>query len=422
MHASRFAILAVAIATPGLFAADWDRFRGPDGLGAAADTALPVSIGPKEILWKTPIPGRGNSSPIVSKGKVFLQTSAADNSKRSLVCVDAASGKTEWSKDVNGGPPNQKVHDKNSMASSTPAADGERVYAVFWDGRRISLTAWDYAGKPLWSKDLGSFKSQHGPGLSPMVVGDRVILNVDQDDLAEVEAFDPKTGDLIWKKSRTAYRASYTTPFALHRDGKDELIVSSTAGVTSYDPKDGTAIWNWTWVWKSAKGGPGGALRQVGGPIYHDGLIFCISGDGGGDRHMVAIKPGTNGDVTDSALVWEKKKGTAYVPMVVANGPYLYWIADKENRAICAEARTGKVIWDERLPGSKPVSASPVLAGGKVYSVSEDGRVYVFEAKPKFNLLGESELKEDVFASPAVANGHLFIRGASHLFCIGTKN
>jgi outer membrane protein assembly factor BamB len=429
MHAPRLAFLAAALAAPGLSAADWDRFRGPDGLGTAPDTDLPVNIGPNEILWKTPIPGRGNSSPIVSRGKVFLQTSTDDNRRRALVCVDAATGKVEWSKDVKGGPPSHRIHDKNSMASSTPAADGERVYAVFWDGKNISLTGWDYAGNQLWAKELGTFKSQHGPGLSPMVVDNRVILNVDQDDLAEVQAFDPKSGELVWKKSRTAYRACYTTPFVLHRDGKSEVIVSSTAGVTAYDPKDGAVNWNWTWVWKPAadapkgkgKGGPGGPLRQVGGPIFHDGLIFCISGDGGGDRHMVAIKPGTTGDVTDSALLWEKKKGTAYVPMVLASGPYLFWIADKENKAICAEAKTGKVMWEERLPGSKSVSASPVLVNGKVYSVNEDGRIAVFAAEPKFHLLAEAALKEDVFASPAVADGRLYVRGANHLFCIGTK-
>ena len=135
----------------------------------------------------------------------------------------------------------------------------------------------------LDARTWAAFKSQHGPGLSPIVVDDRVILNVDQDDLAEVQAFDPKTGDLVWKKSRTAFRACYTTPFVLDRDGKSEVIVSSTAGVTSYDPKDGAVIWNWTWVWKpngdgpkgKGKGGPGGPLRHVGGPIYHDGMIFA---------------------------------------------------------------------------------------------------------------------------------------------------
>lgn len=421
MHTTRLALLALALTAAGLPAADWARFRGPQGLGTAADADIPVYITAKEVLWKTPLPGKGNSSPIVSRGKVFLQTASADNRKRSLVCVNADTGKIEWVKDVQGGPPSQRIHPKNTTASSTPAADGERVYAVFWDGSRISLTAWDYQGNQLWSKDLGGFKSQHGPGLSPMVVGDRVMLNVDQDGLAEVQAFDGKTGDLVWKKSRTAYRASYSTPFVLERDGKTEVVVSSTAGITSYDPKDGAVNWNWTWEWKNAKGGPGGALRQVGGPVYHDGLIFAYTGDGGGDRDMVAVRPTAGGEAPESAVVWRKTRGTPYVPMVLAKGPYLFWISDKENKAVAAEAKTGKVLWEERLPGSKSVSASPVLIGGKVYSVNEDGRIAVFEAGPKYKLLAESDLNEDVFASPAVANGRLYIRGSKHLFCIGTK-
>jgi outer membrane protein assembly factor BamB len=125
--------------------------------------------------------------------------------------------------------------------------------------------------------------------------------------------------------------------------------------------------------------------------------------------------------VTDSALVWEKKKETSYVPMVLAHGDYVFWVSDKENKAVCAEAKTGKIMWSERLGGSSQVTASPVLIDGNVYSVNESGRVYVFAAKPKFELLAENDLKEAVSASPAVADGRLYIRGATHLFCIGKK-
>lgn len=440
MHTHFHAIAIVACFTPVVTAAEWNRFRGPDGLGTAADKNVPIVFGPtSNVLWKTEIPGQGNSSPIISKGKVFLQTASADKLKRSLVCIDVTTGKIDWSKDVKASAKidwtrptkgtSANTHDLNSHASSTPAADAERIYAVFWDGIRISLTAWDYSGNQLWSRDLGTFKSQHGPGLSPMVVGDRVILNVDQDDLAEVIAFDAKTGDQIWKKSRPAFRASYTTPFILERDGKQEVIVASTAGITAYDPKDGASIWNWTWVWKpdpanppkDKKGGPGGPLRNVGGPIYHNGLIYAISGDGGGDRCMVAIKPGTSGDVTDSALVWDKKKETPYVPMVLARGDYVFWVTDKENLGICAEAKTGNIIWKERLGGTSQVTASPVMIDGKIYAPTLGGRVSVFEASPKYNLLAENDLKEEIAASPAVAEGKLFIRGTKHLFCIGQK-
>ncbi|HKA06053.1 MAG TPA: PQQ-binding-like beta-propeller repeat protein [Gemmataceae bacterium] len=426
MQPRRIALLSLFLAVPTLAAADWDRFRGPNGLGTADDTTIPVSFGPKDALWKTPIPGRGNSSPIVSKGKVFLQTASEDGNKRSLVCLNATNGAMEWSKDLKG----QKgaINKKNSLASSTPAADGERVYAVFWDGNHISLTGWDYTGAQLWSKDLGGYVSQHGPGLSPMVVGDKVVLNIDQDELAEVDAFDAKSGDLVWKKSRRAYRASYTTPFVLERNGKLEVIVASTAGVTSYDPKDGAVIWNWTWVWKedptapkTKNGPPGGALRNVGGPIYHDGLIIAYGGDGGGQRHLVALKAGTSGDVTDSALIWEKKKGTPYVPMVLAKGDYLYWVSDKENKGLCVELKTGKVMWEERLRGAGEVTACPVMIDGKIYSINESGRMTVFEAGPKFNLLADNDLKEDVFASPAVADGRLYIRTSNNLYCFGKK-
>ena len=427
MHLRRLAILALLITTPTLSAADWPRFRGPAGLGTADDKGVPVAFAPENFLWKTPIPGKGNSSPIVSKGKVFLQT--ATESNRSLVCIDAVTGKILWGKAVRGA----KAHtnEKNSLASSTPTADGERVYLVFWDGKNQSLTAWDYDGKQLWDQDLGGFISQHGPGLSPIVVGDKVIVNVDQDGLAEVKAFDAKTGALAWTKSRTAYRASYTTPFVRERDGKTEVIVSSTAGITAYDPKDGAAMWNWTWVWKAdpnapalkgkAKGGPGGPLRHVAGPILHDGLIFAVSGDGGGDRHMVAIKADNSGDVTDTALVWEKKRGTSYVPMVLARGEHLFWVTDKENLAVCVEAKTGKEVWNVRLGGRAAVTASPVMIDGKIYSVCEDGTVYVFAAEKEFDLLAKNELKEAVYASPAIADGRLYIRGTSHLFCIGAK-
>src|SRR5687767_12715608 len=148
MRTRRLALVALALAAPTLAAADWPRFRGPGGLGTAPDKDVPVDFAPSDVRWKTPIPGRGNSSPIVSKGKVFLQSASEDGSKRALVCVDARTGQIDWSREVPGA--FAKTHNKNSLASSTPTADGERVYVVFWDGRRVHLTAWDYAGQSLW--------------------------------------------------------------------------------------------------------------------------------------------------------------------------------------------------------------------------------------------------------------------------------
>ena len=415
LHLYRLSLLALLLATSSLAAADWTRFRGPNGFGISEDKNIPVTFKQENFLWKTELPGKGHSSPVVSKGKIFLQTSTIDGGQRALVCVDAKTGKVEWSKELKG--TKAKIHDLNSLASCTPAADGERVYVVFWDGKKIAFTGWDYSGKLLWTKDLGEYVSQHGPGLSPMVVGDKVILNVDQDGQAEVIAFDGKTGNEIWKKSRTAFRACYTTPFLMpNKEGGESLVVASTAGVSMYDPKDGTSKWNWTWKFTSKM-----PLRNVGGPILHNGMIFAVSGDGGGDRHMVALKVDGSGEISDKNVVWEKKKGTPYVPMLLAHGDYVFWVTDKENVAVCVEAKTGKEVWQERFGRKGQVFASPVLIDGKIYSINENGIVFVFPAGPKVELLAENDLKEPVLASPAVADGRLYIRGEKHLFCIGKK-
>src|SRR5579863_6832642 len=158
---------------PSLAASDWPRFRGPNGTGIASDAAVPVEIGEQHNLkWKVEIPGAGNSSPIVSKQKIFLQTASADGSQRLLLCLDIHNGKTLWSRPAPGG--TAKTHPKNTLASSTATADGVRVYVPFWDGRNLSMSAFDYDGKELWNTDLGPISTQHGAGQSPVVVGDKV--------------------------------------------------------------------------------------------------------------------------------------------------------------------------------------------------------------------------------------------------------
>ncbi|MEZ6140185.1 MAG: PQQ-binding-like beta-propeller repeat protein [Zavarzinella sp.] len=400
-------------------AEDWTRFRGPEGLGAANDQNIPTSLTEKTTLWRVEIPGRGYSSPIISKGKLFTQSAGEKGDKRLMLCYDANNGKQLWSKELTG--KFAKTHAKNSLASSTPTADGERVYAIFWDGAEISLSAWDYEGKQLWSNNLGKFASQHGAGLSPIVAGGKVIVNLDQDGKAELQAYDATSGKLAWSQPRKAYRACYSTPFILKKEKEEELIVASTAGVTSYNIETGSTNWNWTWTWEAKGKGKISALRNVGGPIYHNGLIYAISGDGGGDRHMVAVKSDGSGDVTKSALAWEMKTGTPYVPMPVAKDGMLFWITDKENVAYCADAATGKVHWKERLGGSGQVYTSPILVNGAIYSINENGQVFVFKAAKEFEMIDQSDLKEGVYASPAVANGKLYIRGEKTLICFGKK-
>jgi outer membrane protein assembly factor BamB len=396
-------------------AGDWPRFRGPNGAGIAEDKDVPVKWTAENVLWKTAIPGIGHSSPIVCKGCVFLQSASEDGDKRWLLCLDALKGNILWRRSVAG--QTAHTHQYNSLASSTPAADGERVYAAFWDGRAIHLGAYDFKdGKPLWEHNLGSFKSQHGFGHSPMLVDGKVILANDQDGSSHLLAFDAKSGAKAWQTERKPYRACYSTPILRAKpDGGQELIVASTAGITGYNPVDGKA--NWWYTWKFARA----PLRTVGSPILAGNLLLATSGDGAGDRDVIAVKLGDHGDVSTGNLVWQNRKNYPfpYVPCLLSHGEYLFGVHDK-GIASCHLARSGEEVWSRRLGSG--FTASPILVDGKIYAVSQKGVVYVFAAEAEFKLLAENSIGEAVSSSPAVADNRLFIRGEQHLFCIGKRN
>jgi len=398
--------LALALALSG---ADWPRFRGPNGTGVAAGP-LPA-IDAKAPLWKTALPGRGVSSPIVVGGKVFVQSASDDGAKRQLVCLDAATGAAEWTKELDG--KTAKRHAKNSLASGTPACDGERVYVISWDGAAIGLLAYDVAGKELWSQSLGGFVSQHGPGHSPAVYDGVVYVNVDDDRGAVLKAFDAKTGTAKWVAERKPQRASYSTPFLLERPGKPaEIVLGTTTEVTAYDPAKGTVVWSYPIAWPAGEM----PLRVVGSPVYAGGLVVLYTGDGGGSRYAVGIDP----EGKTPAKVWEVKKGpTPYVPAMLARGDLLFWIADN-GIACCAEAKTGKLLWQERV-SSKEVTASPILVGDEILVIAEPGAVYVLKAGREYELVRRADIGQRVSASPALADGKLYVRGETHLFCFGKK-
>ena len=401
-----------------LSAADWPRFRGPNGTGVAAGPLPPIN--PTAPLWKVEIPGKGAGSPIVVGGKVYLQTAADDGSKRSLLCLGAATGKTEWTAEV----PGQKAptHNLNTMASSTPASDGERIYCVWWDGKAVSVHAYDLAGKELWSQPLGSYQSQHGPGHSPAVYRGKVFVNFDQDGRAEVVALDAKTGAKVWAAPRKpGKQACYSTPSVLEQPGKPAaVVVVSSYAVDSYDPDTGKVNWHYTINWA-----PGATvLRAVGGPVFADGLVIGHFGQGGGkEQYMVAVRTDGTGDVTATARAWEVRHGVPYVPCVLARGDYLFWAYDTGGKLYCAEAKSGKPVWDEQVfkKDKGAVYASPVLVGDRMLVISAAGRVAVLKADKEFNEPTMTDLGEKVSASPAVADGRVYIRGEKHLFCFGPR-
>jgi len=400
---------AIAIAAPAT-AADWPRFRGPNGSGISTENA-PTQFTKDNLAWKTEIPGIGHSSPIIVGKKVFIQTASKDGATRSMICIDADTGKMLWNQNVPGA--TSKIHKKNSLASGTPVSDGTIVAGTFWDGDKVSLAAFDMEGKSLWTAELGGFASQHGPGHSPIIVKGLVIVNFDQDPSAKLVAFDAKTGKEKWSVDREKYRASYSTPIVTERDGKTELIVGTITSIDGYAPETGKVVWSYPIKWASG----GMPLRAVAGPVLSDDYISLAMGDGGGSRYMLTIQPGKDG----AKKIWDAKKDTPYVPNQIAYEGYLYWLHDA-GLAVCADAKTGKVQWSERVIQRGAISSSPILVKDTMLIIAEDGTAVSFKASPKgLEKVGESKVGEAVFSTPAVADGKLFIRGATHLFCYAQK-
>jgi outer membrane protein assembly factor BamB len=223
-------------------------------------------------------------------------------------------------------------------------------------------------------------------------------------------AFDTATGQRVWSKGRKGFRACSATPIIRQLPtGGAELIVTSTAGLTGYNPETGDIHWDWNWKFS------GSPLRTIAGPIIDGDVIVTFSGDGGGSRSAVAVVAGPN-----PKLLWEKRKGTPYVPSPVAYGGHVYWIAD-DGQASCTEIKTGEVKWTERT-GFPAISSSLVLAGDRILAIGENGKAIVFKASPdSFDVLAEMNLGEGTYATPAAANGRLFVRGFEHLYCFAAN-
>lgn len=393
-------------------AADWARFRGPNGTGVSEDRGVPVEFGEQEnLLWKVPVEP-GNSSPIVAKQRIFFQTASADGSERHLRCLSLTDGTELWSHKVSGA--TAQTHPKSSLASCSAVADADRVIMPFWNGQELSVHAFSTAGKPLWTRKLGPFKSQHGAGHSPILIDGKVIIANDQDGLAEVLALDAESGEVLWKTARAPFRASYSTPLLVERPGEaTEVLVASTGGASTYDLRSGSETWKW--IWKSNDK----QLRTVGSPIVSNGLVVFSGGNGPGDRQVAAVKLSGKGDVTDTHLAWETHKLFPYVPCMLTRGEHIYFVNDAAI-AGCFVAKTGANVWTKRL-GEGTFFSSPLMVEGRIYAFAENGTVFVFAAEPEFKLLATNRVDDEVLASPAVADGRLIVRGKKSLYCFGSR-
>ena len=419
----RLAVLFFFVA--GLIRAEnWPGWRGPSGDGVSAGKGIPTNWSSTEnIAWKIAIPGEGHSSPIVWGDKVFLTSSLTEKNKRILLCLDRLSGQTVWQRDVVQSPP-ETIHRLNSRASGTPATDGKQVYVTFMRAEgdkviapnvgserlitpgKIIVAAYDLDGNKKWKTNVGDFVSAHGFNTCPVLFEDLVILNGDHDGDAYLVALDRQSGRQRWRTRRENKTRSYVTPIIREIDGITQMILSGSLCVASYDPRNGKRHWI-----------VDGPTEQFVASMVYDGKYVFATG-GYPERHILAIRPGGKGNVTETHIAWRTTRGAAYVPSPIISGRYLLMVADS-GIASCFEARTGKRHWMERLPGGH--SPSPVSADGLVYFVSDQGVTTIVRPSETFAVIAKNELGEPVSASPAISQGQIFLRTHQHLYCIGSK-
>lgn len=411
MHRLLPAAALLGLLAPTAPSEDWPVWRGPRSDGTVADTGYPLTWSATEnVRWKAELPGTGHSSPVVSRGKVFVTGCVEAEKKRVLYCLDRATGKLLWEK-VAVVSELEKKHNENSWASSTPAADGERVYVTFWDKPHLRAYCYDYAGNLVWEKTPGEFHSVHGFGCAVTLHKDLLIVNADQDApkglSAYLVALDRKTGEERWRADRPNRLRSYCPPVVVEVGGRKQLVLTGSKCVASYDPDTGKQLW--------LVDGP--TEQFVSSVVLHDGVLLLTAGF---PTHWVmAIDPAGSGNVTKTHVLWSKKGEGGYVPSPVAAGGMLFLVDDK-GVASCWDVKTGKQHWKERL-GGKGHHASAVAADGRVYFVSDEGVTYVVKAAAEYEVVAKNALGERVFASPAFSDGEVFVRGARHLWCLTAK-
>jgi outer membrane protein assembly factor BamB len=396
----------VALALPAA-AQEWTRFRGPNGTGVAEKAELPVTWTEKDFRWRTALPGTGHSQPVVAGDRLFVTSAEGNGAERVVLCVDKKEGKILWSRKFASSA--HKVHKSNSHASSSPAVDSERVFAVFATPENHWVKAWDHSGKELWSRDLGPFKSEHGHGSSPVVFEDKLIVSNDQIGESSIVALNVKTGAPVWTcKRRGNEKASFSTPCVLVREGKaPELLTLSTSyGISSLDLKTGAINWEARVFDK----------RTCSSPVVAGDLVIGTCGEGSGANTVQAVKLGGKGDVTGSHLAWTIQKPAPYVPTSVVQGDRLFMIID-QGFAGCVEASTGRMIWRERLGDG--FFGSPVLAGGRIYAPNVKGEMVVLAASDEFKILAKNPLGEGSHSTPCIDGNRMYVRTFGHLVCLG---
>ena len=425
-------IVASTIAVPGAGPDDnWPQWRGPAGTGISEGNSYPDEWAPdKNVAWKTPVPGRGLSSPVVWGNRVFLTTSidgqpappdhkppihpdfnnkdgylhpdsVGSNFLHTLkvMAFDTKTGRQLWEQTAYDGPMYDDRHRKNTYASPTIATDGKLVYAFF---ESAGIYAYDFDGKLVWKKSLGGIaKAGLGPGTSPVIFEDLLILLCDQEmgKGSFIAALNKADGKEVWRADRSS-RRSWATPLLVRTPERAELVTSAAERVISYDPRTGKELWRANGV----------QSHPIPSAVTTKGIVFLSAGSS--SKNALAVKPGSG------ELLWTYNKGAAYVPSPIALGNYFYMVNDA-GLMTCIDAVTGERIYEGgRPPVPATFTASPIAFDDKILLTSEDGDTFVVKAGPVHEVLRTNSVGEPVYASPAIADGTIYIRGERHLFAI----
>jgi outer membrane protein assembly factor BamB len=470
------ACLIVAGLAAGARAADWPQFRGPNGSATSTEKQLPTEWSKeKNVAWKAQLPGYGWSCPIVWGDKVFVTTAVSDKQKKpsggfgpggggfggggggfgpggggfggrppdavykwEVYCLNADDGKVIWKQTAAEQKPTIAVNPSNGYATETPVTDGERVYAYFGMN---GVFCYDFEGQQVWKADLGSYRIMHGTASSPVLDGDRLIIQCDNDEKSLLVALDKKTGKELWKTPRTE-RTGWSTPLIWKNKERTEIVCLGSPKVRSYDPATGKQLWELGGMSGQCQATPvaddemlyvgtGGGLGGMGGP---GGGGFGgrpggpAGGMGGGGKPLIAVKAGATGDITlkDGAkssdnVAWSLPQAGPSTASPLLYEGLLYVLEQRGGILCCYDAKTGKQVYRERLSGARGFTSSPWAYEGKVFCLDDDGQTIVVKAGPEFKQLGENKLDEMCWSSPAVAGSALYLRTVDRLYCIKNK-
>jgi outer membrane protein assembly factor BamB len=392
----------------------WPGFRGPTGQGIVFDTDIPFHWDDsKNVLWRIELPGRGNSSPVVWQDRIFVTAEgesrpddapllAKDKAPPRLLMCYSTNGHLLWQHAAPTPAEHEVLYWKNTLASSTPVTDGERVIVFFGNAGLLSC---DLAGNRQWHADLGTFPTTHGPASAPVLYKNLVILIQDQNKGRSLcAAFDKTTGSKVWERQRPN-AMGWSNPVLLKIGDRDNLIFNGSNAVVAYDPATGEELWK-----HAGTSNESIPMLAMGG-----GLLFSTSGRNG---PIFALRPNSQALVPDAPPVWRIESGGPHVPSPAWHEGRLYLVSDT-GIAMCLNAATGETLWQKRLRGR--FSASPLLVGDKLLLVSEEGVTYVLKSSSRFELLAENRLSETTYATPAVLGGRIYFRSSTGLVCIGRK-